>query len=87
MSKKILNWHVYVVRCADDSLYCGISTDVAARIEKHNAGKGAKYVRGRLPVLLEASWIAGSKSAALREELLFKKLKKTQKEKKLKEMR
>lgn len=45
-------WYVYVVRCADGSLYTGITTDVRARVAKHNSGAGAKYVRGRGPVAL-----------------------------------
>jgi len=47
-------WKVYLVRCADHSLYCGITTDISSRIEKHNAGKGAKYTKSRLPVKLMA---------------------------------
>lgn len=43
-------WTVYLLRCADGSLYAGITTDLAARVETHNAGRGAKYTRGRLPV-------------------------------------
>jgi len=46
-----MDWQVYLVRCADDSLYCGITNDITGRIEKHNAGKGAKYTQSRLPVL------------------------------------
>lgn len=45
-------WHVYMVRCCDDSLYTGISNDIEARIKRHNAGKGAKYTRSRCPVVL-----------------------------------
>ena len=45
-------WWVYLVRCADGTLYTGISTDVAARIQTHNRGKGAKYTRARRPVVL-----------------------------------
>jgi putative endonuclease len=52
-------WKVYLVRCADHTLYCGITNDITIRIEKHNAGKGAKYTKSRLPVKL----IAVSKSA------------------------
>ncbi|MBP5448872.1 MAG: GIY-YIG nuclease family protein, partial [Spirochaetales bacterium] len=43
---------VYIVRCADGTLYTGATTNLQARIETHNAGKGAKYTRGRLPVTL-----------------------------------
>ena len=44
------DWHVYIVRCADGSLYTGVAIDVRARIATHNAGQGAKYTRGRRPV-------------------------------------
>jgi putative endonuclease len=46
-------WYVYVVRCADDTLYCGVTTDLRRRIDQHNSGKGAKYTRSRRPVSLE----------------------------------
>ncbi len=45
-------WYVYILRCADNSLYTGVATDLAARVSVHNAGKGAKYTRGRRPVVL-----------------------------------
>lgn len=44
------DWWVYLVRCADGSLYTGVAVDVAARVERHNAGTGARYTRGRGPV-------------------------------------
>ena len=48
MSEK--NWVVYLVRCSDKSLYCGISNDVHRRLKEHNSGRGAKYTRSRRPV-------------------------------------
>ena len=45
-------WFVYVVRCADGSLYTGISTDVPARVAAHNAGRGARYTRAGTSVLI-----------------------------------
>ena len=42
--------YVYLLRCADGTLYCGWTTDLAARVKTHNSGKGAKYTRSRLPV-------------------------------------
>jgi pimeloyl-ACP methyl ester carboxylesterase len=45
-------WHVYLARCADDTIYCGIAKDVARRIERHNQGRGARYTRTRRPVVL-----------------------------------
>lgn len=68
-------WWIYVVRCSDDSLYCGITTDVVRRVEEHNGGsRGAKYTRSRRPVTLESSWPAENRSAALKSEYAFKKL-------------
>jgi putative endonuclease len=46
------SWVVYLVRCSDKSIYCGISNDVQRRLEAHNSGKGAKYTRSRRPVEL-----------------------------------
>lgn len=68
------NWHVYIVRCADDSLYTGIAKDAAARIELHNAGKGARYTRSRRPVILVYCENAQSRSAALKREAAIKSL-------------
>ena len=67
-------WHVYILRCADDTLYTGIATDIAARLATHNAGKGAKYTRGRLPVVLVYQEIAEHHSAALQREYAIKRL-------------
>jgi putative endonuclease len=65
---------VYIVRCADGSLYTGYSTDVEKRVATHNAGQGAKYTQVRLPVALCASWSFQSKSEALRAERAIKGL-------------
>ena len=46
------SWHVYIVRCADRTLYTGVAKDLPARIAAHNDGRGAKYTRPRLPVKL-----------------------------------
>lgn len=67
-------WHVYILRCADNTLYTGIATDVDARLAMHNAGKGAKYTRGRLPVVLVYEESAESHSAALKREHAIKRL-------------
>ena len=48
MNKK--EWVVYLVRCADESLYCGITNDIERRLVAHNSGKGAKYTKSRMPV-------------------------------------
>lgn len=65
---------MYVVRCADGSLYCGVTTDVARRLAEHNAGRGARYTSGRRPVALALVERAASRSDALRREVRFKAL-------------
>ncbi len=70
-----------MVRCADNSLYTGITNDVEARVTQHNAGKGAKYTRSRSPVVLVYSEHAESKGEALRREIQIKKLSPQQKRK------
>lgn len=74
-------WFVYVVRCADGSLYTGITTDLAARIAKHNVGSGAKYTRGRGPV--ELVWKKKMKTGteARKLEAAMKRLSRAEKEK------
>lgn len=74
------SWHVYLIRCDDGSLYTGITTDVARRFAEHEAGKGAKYLRGRAPLTLVWQRELGSRSAALSTEAAIKKLSKTEKE-------
>lgn len=73
-------WFVYVARCADGSLYTGIARDVSARIALHNAGKGARYTRGRGPLVLCATRRCSSKGDALRLELAVKALPRARKE-------
>jgi putative endonuclease len=78
--KKRDSWFVYVARCSDGSLYCGIAKDVAARLAKHDAGKGARYTRGRGPLELRAVRRCSSHGAALRLELAVKRLSREAKE-------
>jgi putative endonuclease len=61
------------VRCADGTLYCGVTNDLTKRLQAHNAGKGAMYTRGRLPVRLEARSQAMTQSEALQLEIKIKK--------------
>lgn len=61
-------WFVYLLRCGDGTLYCGIALDLEARLAMHRSGKGAKYTRGRLPLELVYSESCGSKGEALRRE-------------------
>lgn len=67
-------WHVYIVRCADQTLYTGIAVDVQARIRQHNAGSGAKYTRGRRPVVLVYCETVADRSAAQAREWQLKRL-------------
>lgn len=76
------NWYVYVIRCADQSLYTGITTDVTRRLQEHNAqGKlTAKYLRGKHPLQLVFQLQVPTKSIALKLELEIKSLSKLEKE-------
>jgi len=76
-------WVLYVLRCKDKSLYCGITNDLTRRIEQHNCGKGARYTKGRGPVVLMKSWRAVNMSAALKAERAFKALSRLAKGKKI----
>ena len=67
-------WRVYVVECADGSLYTGIAVDVDARVARHNEGEGARYTRSRRPVRLVHVEIAADRGAALRREHAIKRL-------------
>gem|GEM_PF-578202 len=68
------NWVVYLVRCADQSLYCGITNNLEKRLESHNLGKGAKYTRYRIPVELLGTSSEMTKSDALKLELRIKRM-------------
>ena len=70
---------VYLLRCADGSLYCGWTPDLDARLAKHQAGRASKYTRTRLPVELVWSVQVADRSAALREEWRIKRLPRAQK--------
>lgn len=67
-------WYLYILRCRDGSLYTGITTDVARRLEEHRSGKGAKYTRGRAPLELVYRETCGTHSQALKRELEIKSL-------------
>jgi putative endonuclease len=73
-------WFVYIARCADASLYTGIARDVTTRIAEHDAGKGARYTRGRGPLAVCAVRRCTSKGDALRLELAIKALERKDKE-------
>lgn len=75
------SWYVYMVRCADDSLYTGITTDVARRLDEHNGAVagGARYTRARRPVVLVHSEAVEGRAAAASREAAIKKLSRPEK--------
>lgn len=72
-------WYLYILRCGDNTLYTGITTDVHKRLEVHRSGKGAKYTRGRGPLELVYREECGSHSDALKREIDVKRLGRTEK--------
>ena len=72
-------WLVYVVRCADGTLYTGITNNLERRLQSHNAGRASRYTRSRLPVRVVYSEPAGSRGKALRREFVIKALSRTAK--------
>ena len=80
MSETKRAYFTYMVRCADGTLYTGFTVDdVHRRIAMHNAGKGAKYTKGRRPVHLLYWETCTDKSAALKREAAIKKMKRAEK--------
>jgi len=75
-----MSWYVYMLRCRDGSLYTGYTDDVQRRLRVHNSGKGAKYTRSRLPVILVYQEELPDKSAALKREIAIKQMRKPEKE-------
>lgn len=73
-----MNW-VYILRCADGSLYTGWTTDPQRRLKAHNAGRGAKYTRSRRPAALVYTELCETKAAALRRERQIKGLTRAEK--------
>jgi putative endonuclease len=74
-----MKWFLYMLQCADGTIYTGITTDVEARIRVHNSGKGAKYTRGRTPVSLLAEFEFSDKPSALKAEYKIKQLSRNEK--------
>lgn len=73
-------WYLYMIRCKGNLLYTGITTDVQQRFATHQAGKGAKFLRGKAPLELVYQSKIGSHSQALKMELYIKKCSKDVKE-------
>ena len=74
-------WFLYLLRCADDSIYTGISINVEARVKKHNLGKGASYTSGRRPVILLYQEKHPDQSTAMHRERQIKNWGRDRKEK------
>ena len=67
-------YYVYILKCCDETLYCGYTNDVEKRFETHQSGKGAKYTRGRLPLELVHTEDFETKSEAMKRECEIKKM-------------
>jgi len=85
MKIKSEKYYAYMVRCSDNSIYSGYTTNLEKRLETHNMGKGAKYTRTRLPVKIEYFEEFDNKIDACKREWKFKKYTHTEKEKIIKE--
>lgn len=82
MTTKKDSWFVYILHCADDTLYTGIAKDVEKRLDQHNTDDkvGAKYTRARRPVTLMYKEVCDSRSSASKREHQIKKLSRAQKQ-------
>jgi putative endonuclease len=74
-----MDWFVYILRCADDSLYTGITTDLDRRARQHNAGSAARYTRCRRPTRIVYHETHANRSLALKREAAIKSLSRRQK--------
>ncbi len=72
-------WWVYILLCGDGTYYTGVTTDVAARLETHRSGSGAKYTRSRGPLQLAYCEKCADKVAAFQREYAIKQLKRSEK--------
>ncbi len=72
-------WFVYMLRCADGTLYTGMAKDVSRRCQQHNAGTASRYTRSRLPVVVVYEEAQRSRSSALKREAAIKALSRRQK--------
>ncbi|MDA7818416.1 GIY-YIG nuclease family protein [Sulfurimonas sp.] len=80
MSSSNSSWFIYILKCSDDTLYTGITTDLDRRLDEHNnSPKGAKYTRIRRPLELVYSENSTDKSSASKREIEIKKLSRSQK--------
>jgi len=72
-------WSVYLLKCSDETLYCGITNNLQRRLAQHNSGTASKYTRSRTPVELISSVDVADKSTALKLEIKVKKQPRSQK--------
>ncbi len=79
MTSPLKMWFIYIIRCKDNKLYTGITTDIERRIAEHNSGRGGRFTRFRIPVSLVYSEKARTRSAALKREAAIKSLRRTDK--------
>ena len=86
MKQRAIAW-VYVLKCRDGSLYTGWTNDLEKRLRTHQAGKGGKYTRSRLPVRLAGAWQKKSAREARRDEVFFKQLSRAEKVRALRKTR
>ena len=77
--RTMMNWYVYILKCSDGSLYTGVTTDVERRISEHNAKKGSKILKGKLPVTLFYQEDQISRSNALKREYEIKQFSRQEK--------
>ena len=77
--RPVAGWCLYLLRCGDSSLYCGVTNDLAKRFAAHVSGKGARYTRGRGPLRVVYQERCADRSAALRREHAVKKLARAEK--------
>lgn len=82
-TKRLKSCWVYVLECGDGSFYTGWTNDLAKRVKSHQSGKGGKYTRSRLPVRLIKKWRAKNRGAAMRKEVFFKSLSRSEKRKRM----
>lgn len=79
MYHNAMSWTVYILQCADDTLYTGITNDLNARIDAHAAGTGAKYTKGRGPFTLAYQEPCENRSEASKREIAIKRLSRAEK--------
>jgi len=76
----VKEWFLYLLRCADGTLYTGVTTALGRRVEEHNAGRGSRYTASRRPVWLIGAWRFDSRAAAQRAEARLRRLPRQEKE-------